>query len=157
MERFDTERMNEALEERLARLQPAPVPPELMARLCAVRTRAVDARRRTRTLWIVRAAAAAAVVALALFINGGRSRMDAARTADRTDLGRSGNVTADLRQERFLGAREAGRWTAPDGRVYKVIHCLSVDQATWQDFGRDMTVELFKPKQRVLLLAMSDQ
>jgi hypothetical protein len=157
MEPTDTEKRSEALEQRLARLQPAPVSAELMARLLAARPRSGGGGRRARRLWIVLAAAAALAVCVSVLRDSGTPGVHPECAEPAAEGGVPDDLTADTQRERLLGARDAGRWRAPDGRIYKVIHCLSVDQSLWRNSASEVKLELLRPKQRVLLLAMGTQ
>ena len=139
----------QALENRLRAHRPAPLPPELMARLRAAR----PAPRRVIAfplLWTAAAAAAAIVTCTLAFHRPPPRPAPLARTAPADGLTTTSN-------QYLVGARKVGVWSAPDGHAYQVVQCLAVNRSVWRQPDGGERVELLEPQQRVLLLAMGTQ
>ncbi len=148
-----------ALEARLKSLRPAAVPPDLMERLRAVRPQpGVQPQRGARFPLAWAAAAAAAVLLAGVFAlcHAVPQRQTRASSAP-AGVSASAGLTALPSQDYIVGARRAGVWRSPDGRAYRVIQCLAVNQTVVGHPGGGAQVELREPRQRVLLLAMKNQ
>jgi hypothetical protein len=144
----------EALEARLKKLRPVPVPPELMARLRAAAPAARVPPQRAVRFPLAWAAAAAAAAVLA-----------SVRLLDREPAGPSpaapakalAELAAESSREILVGARQAGTWTAPDGQMYRVVQCLSMNRTVLREPEKGAQVDVLEPRPRVLLLAMGSQ
>ena len=154
-----TDEPSDALEPRLKKLRPFPVSPELMSRLRAVAPdKAAPPNRAARVPLVWAAAAAAALVLASLFdrmqpaLRPAASAV-AATTAETPATG----LAAQSSREVLVGARSAGTWTAPDGQMYRVVTCLSMNQTVLREPGKGAQVDVIEPRQRVLLLAMGSQ
>lgn len=148
-----------AWEARLKSLRPAPVPPGLMARLRAACPQPAAQPRCGARFPLAWAAAAAAAVLLVCVLMPSRpvpQRQTGAAPVPAGE-GTSADLTAAPSQGYIVGARSAGVWRAPDGRAYRVIQCLAVNQTVVGRSDQGAQVELLEPRQRVLLLAMKSQ
>lgn len=143
------------LEARLRRLRPASVPPELMARLRAAAPASAPAPARAARfprLWAAAAAALVACAGLFSWVRGPRPAPPPGAAAAAV-----AELEAESPREVLVGARQAGIWTAPDGRLYRVVQCLSMSRTVLHEPGKGAQVDVLEPRPRVVLLAMGSQ
>jgi len=57
----------------------------------------------------------------------------------------------------FVGVRKIGIWSAPDGRAYKVVQGVTVNQTVIRNSGTGSELKMIEPQQQVLLVAMATQ
>ncbi len=142
-----------ALEARLSRLRPAAVPAEVMARLRAIPEGAAAGWRPARLALSALAAAAAAAIALAghfLWRGGGVAAVPYEGCA-------AAAVTSRTTRGQVVDARDAGVWYADDGRAYRVVRCVAVDETVLSGARQAAQVRVLEPRQQLLLVAMKSQ
>jgi hypothetical protein len=157
-----TDEPSDALETRLKKLRPSPVSPELLSRLRAVApVTAARLKRGVRfpLVWAAAAAASAALVLVNLFEFTQPSLRPAALAVAAAPVVESSAAerTDESSKEFLVGTRAAGTWTAPDGQMYRVVQCLSMNLTVLRDPSRGEQKDVMEPRPRVLLLAMGLQ
>lgn len=152
----------ETFEVRLKKLRPSPLSPDVMRRLQACRPKE---RKRATTARFLVAAVTMAATAL-LLLAGVLLALKATSSDDRGTLGRKEGpkqVAVDDQMvikstERYLiGARPVGVWSSPNGRAYKVVQGMAMNQTVFRHPGNGAELKMIEPQQRVLLVALSPQ
>jgi hypothetical protein len=68
-----------------------------------------------------------------------------------------GRLTVKSSDNYFVGVRNVGIWSAPDGRAYKVVQGVTMNQTVIQDSGNGSELKMIEPQQQMLLVAMATQ
>jgi hypothetical protein len=139
------------IEQKLRSLRPAPLPPALRRRILAGRTGSTFHGHRRE--WLALAASLLLAVGLGAMwkMGGGTPAQLAEPAGSLPPPAERGPIPALT--EHVLGAREVGRWRAPNGQPYKVIQCLTTEDSPLAASPAAATL----PRQRILLFAMNTQ
>jgi hypothetical protein len=68
-----------------------------------------------------------------------------------------GRLTVKSSDNYFVGVRNVGIWSAPDGRAYKVLQGVTMNQTVIQNSDNGSELKMIEPQQQVLLVAMATQ
>jgi hypothetical protein len=68
-----------------------------------------------------------------------------------------GRLTVKSSDNYFVGVRNVGIWSAPDGRAYKVLQGVTMNQTVIQNSENGSELKMIEPQQQVLLVAMATQ
>lgn len=68
-----------------------------------------------------------------------------------------GRLTVKSSDNYFVGVRNVGIWSAPDGRAYKVLQGVTMTQTVIQNSENGSELKMIEPQQQVLLVAMATQ
>jgi hypothetical protein len=144
------------LEKRLKKCCPAPVPPELMNQLRnSMPVQPVP----QRTSWrfykgLVAIAASVLLCFMAtLWSLDKKDVQKGFRVADHP----ASRLTVKSSDNYFVGVRKLGVWSAADGRAYKVVQGVTLNQTVIQNSRNGSELKMIEPQQQVLLVAMATQ
>lgn len=157
----NTNETEDRIETRLKKLRPAPVSPALMKQLRQCKPQPQKQSRfhffLNKGLLIVAAAVVICLMAVVLSLNQKTAHPKRVQADHRSRHLSAGRMTVKSSDRYLLGMREVGIWSAPDGRAYKVVQGVSMNQTVLQDSGNGSELKMIEPQQRVLLLAMATQ
>ena len=146
----------DSFERRLKKCCPAPVSPALMNRLRTCMPMQQVPQRPFRRFYKAVMAIAATVILgflLTLWSLDKTGMQKGLRIADHP----AGRLTVKSSDNYFVGARNVGIWSAPDGRAFKVVQGVTLNQTVIQDSGNGSELKMIEPQQQVLLVAMATQ
>lgn len=156
----ENESMNR-LEKRLKKCCPAPVSPALMDQLRSCMP-APNAQKRPSFQLSIRLLAIAATVIFCVLATlwsldkqAGKSVV-VQKTSDR-DRHPANRLTVKSADKYFVGVRNVGIWSAPDGRAYKVLQGVTMNQTVIRNSDTGSELKMIEPQQQVLLVAMATQ
>jgi hypothetical protein len=144
------------LEKRLKGCCPSPVSPALMNQLRTCMPQQKVAQRRPFRFYKALMAIAATVILgfgvtlWSLNITGVQKGL---HIVDHP----AGRLTVKSSDNYFVGVRNVGIWSAPDGRAYKVVQGVSLNQTVVQNSDNGSELKMIEPQQQVLLVAMATQ
>ena len=69
----------------------------------------------------------------------------------------AGRLTVKSSDNYFVGVRKLGIWSAADGRAYKVVQGVTLNQTVIQNSRNGSELKMIEPQQQVLLVAMASQ
>lgn len=148
------------LEKRLRGCRPAPVPPAVMSSLrSCLPPQKVQPRSACRFSKGLMAIAATGLLCFFVPLLMVKQKRECPAAQQGTFSGKplANRLTVKSSDNYFLGVRNVGIWSAPDGRAYKVVQGVAVNQTVIKNSETGSELKMIEPQQRVLLLAMSTQ
>lgn len=144
------------LEKRLKKCCPAPVSPALMSQLqTCLPLQKVTQRPSSRFYKGLVAIAASVLLCfmVTLWSLNKTGLQKGLLIADQP----AGRLTVKSSDNYFVGVRNVGIWSAPDGRAYKVLQGVTMNQTVIQNSSNGSELKMIEPQQQVLLVAMATQ
>lgn len=146
----------EMLEIRLKKYRPVPVSLTLMSQLCVCMPMQ-NVQQRPSVRFYKGLVAIAASVLLCFMVTLWSLNKTGLQKGVRIADHPAGRLTVKSSDKYFVGVRNVGIWSAPDGRAYKVVQGVTMNQTVIQDSGNGSELKMFEPQQQVLLVAMATQ
>jgi len=144
------------LEKRLKRCCPSPVSPALMNQLRTCMPLQRAPQRPSRRFYKALMAIAATVI-LGFGVTLWSLNITGVQKGFRIVDQPAGRLTVKSSDNYFVGVRNVGIWSAPDGRAYKVVQGVSLNQTVVQNSDNGSELKMIEPQQQVLLVAMATQ
>jgi len=149
------------LEKRLKKCCPAPVSPLLMDQLRSCMP-ARNAQKRPSLRLSKGLMALAATVILCfmatLWSLYKKDRQSAViQEISRSEHPAASRLSVKSSDKYFVGVRNVGVWSAADGRAYKVLQGVTMNQTVIQNPDNGSELKMIEPQQQVLLVAMATQ
>ncbi|MEI7946343.1 MAG: hypothetical protein WCJ02_06580 [bacterium] len=144
------------LEKRLKKCCPAPVSPALMSQLRTCMPLQKVTKRTSFRFYKGLVAIAASVLLcfmVTLWSLNKTGLQKGLLIADQP----AGRLTVKSSDNYFVGVRNVGIWSAPDGRAYKVLQGVTMNQTVIQNSENGSELKMIEPQQQVLLVAMATQ
>jgi hypothetical protein len=144
------------LEKRLKKCCPVPVSPALMGQL---RNSMPVQPRPQRPSWRFYRGllAIAATVIFCLMVSLWSLNKKAVQTGVARAPLPADRLTVKSADTYFVGVRKLGIWSAADGRAYKVVQGVTLNQTVIQNSRNGSELKMIEPQQQVLLVAMATQ
>ena len=144
------------LEKRLKKCCPAPISPALMNQLRTCMPIQNETRRPSFLFYkgLVAIAASVLLCFMATLWSLNKTGMQKGlRIADHP----ASRLMVKSSDNYFVGVRNLGIWSAPNGRAYKVVQGVTMNQTVIHDSGNGSELKMIEPQQQVLLVAMATQ
>ena len=151
----------DSLEKRLKKCCPSPVSPALMGQLRSCMP-AQNPQKRPSFHSSIRLLAIAATVTICVLatlwsLDKQGVQPGMVQKTSNTNRHPANRLAVKSADKYLVGVRNVGIWSAPDGRAYKVLQGITMNQTVIRNPDTGSELKMIEPQQQVLLVAMATQ